>query len=326
MKYFLFLECFLQMKVPNSTRPTQYPHLKSCHCNCLTSGIFMRFGLNFTYSDISSTVFLNMMRFPFCKTSNYAVEYWGVKSEEEKGTEHVEEQRVIEAKIRMRQKEHQDEEERTLKRQYLSSSGQSMALGDMELSHAEGEEIVSDASCAPSSRSPVPPSRRNRPEEFGLDLEDIMAMEAIWLSIQERGKQSAPCYDSDSDLPEQRISSDDCYISPDNSLNMPPSCTSYYSSGGPSIGILHADGEWNLVHVTKTAEAGTSYRCSDSTDQDSEITNQPHQGVDVQDEGFQSLPASIVPESFEEQMMLAMEISLAEAQAMTQGPGITWHY
>ncbi|KAK4771504.1 hypothetical protein SAY87_032036 [Trapa incisa] len=267
--------------------------------------------LNFTYSDISSTVFLNMMRFPFCKTSNYAVEYWGVKSEEEKGTEHVEEQRVIEVKIRMRQKEHQDEEERTLKRQYLSSSGQSMALGDMEcgsaraqsrLSHAEGEEIVSDASCAPSSRSPVPPSRRNRPEEFGLDLEDIMAMEAIWLSIQERGKQSAPCYDSDSDLPEQRIFSDDCYISPAN------------------------NGEWNLVHVTKTAEAGTSYRCSDSTDQDSEITNQPQQGVDVEDEGFQSLPASIVPESFEEQMMLAMEISLAEAQAMTQGPGITWHY
>uniref|UniRef100_A0A7C9CMT5 RING-type domain-containing protein n=1 Tax=Opuntia streptacantha TaxID=393608 RepID=A0A7C9CMT5_OPUST len=59
-------ECFLQMKNPNSSRPTQCP---------------------------------------FCKTSNYAVEYRGVKSKEERGMEQIEEQKVIEAKIRMRQQE-----------------------------------------------------------------------------------------------------------------------------------------------------------------------------------------------------------------------------
>ncbi|KAJ0684303.1 putative transcription factor C2H2 family [Helianthus annuus] len=80
-------ECFLQMKTPNSTRPTQYPY-----------------------------------RCPFCKTLNYAVEYRGVKTKEEKGQEQIEEQRVIEAKIRMRQQEIQDEEERMLKRQETGSS------------------------------------------------------------------------------------------------------------------------------------------------------------------------------------------------------------
>ncbi|XP_077227644.1 E3 ubiquitin-protein ligase DA2-like isoform X4 [Tasmannia lanceolata] len=59
----------------------------------------------------------------FCKTSNYAVEYRGVRTKEEKGMEQAEEQIVIEAKIRMsRQQELQDEEERMLKRQQISSS------------------------------------------------------------------------------------------------------------------------------------------------------------------------------------------------------------
>ncbi|XP_065626866.1 E3 ubiquitin-protein ligase DA2 isoform X2 [Quercus suber] len=76
-------ECFLQTIDPNSTRPTQCP---------------------------------------FCETANYAVEYRGVKTEEEKCLEQIEEQRVIEAKIRMWQQEIQDEEERVLKRQELSFS------------------------------------------------------------------------------------------------------------------------------------------------------------------------------------------------------------
>nr|POE86263.1 hypothetical protein CFP56_07069 [Quercus suber] len=59
---------------------------------------------------------------PFCETANYAVEYRGVKTEEEKCLEQIEEQRVIEAKIRMWQQEIQDEEERVLKRQELSFS------------------------------------------------------------------------------------------------------------------------------------------------------------------------------------------------------------
>ncbi|KAJ0530799.1 putative protein Sip5/DA2 [Helianthus annuus] len=70
---------------------------------------------------------------PFCKTFNYAVEYRGVKAKEEKGLEQIEEQRVIDAKIRMRLQEIQDEEERMQRRQDMSSSSGIIV----------GEEIVS---------------------------------------------------------------------------------------------------------------------------------------------------------------------------------------
>ncbi|MBA0596558.1 hypothetical protein Gorai_013374, partial [Gossypium raimondii] len=60
--------------------------------------------------DPSYPVSFTLMKCPFCKTSNYAVEYRGVKTKEEKGIEQIEEQRVIEAQIRMRQQELQDDE------------------------------------------------------------------------------------------------------------------------------------------------------------------------------------------------------------------------
>ncbi|KAI9083118.1 hypothetical protein K1719_034851 [Acacia pycnantha] len=128
-------ECFLQMKVPNSTRPTQCP---------------------------------------FCKTANYAVEYRGVKSKEEKGLEHIEEQRVIEAKIRMQQQELQNEEERMQKRHEISISN---AVAASSISVVEGEEIVtSQDSCVTPMIRPLPAARSNRDDEFELDLEDIMVM------------------------------------------------------------------------------------------------------------------------------------------------------
>ncbi|PWA42023.1 RING/U-box superfamily protein [Artemisia annua] len=90
-------ECFLQMNTPNSTLPSQCP---------------------------------------FCKTFNYAVEYRGVKTKEEKGLEQIEEQRVIDAKIRMRRKEIQDEEERMQRRQEMSSS--SRIFEPTEIGYASG--------------------------------------------------------------------------------------------------------------------------------------------------------------------------------------------
>ncbi|KAJ6753955.1 E3 UBIQUITIN-PROTEIN LIGASE DA2 [Salix purpurea] len=143
-------ECFLQMKNPNSTRPTQCP---------------------------------------FCKTSNYAVEYRGVKTKEEKGLEQIEEQRVIEAKIRMRQQELQEDEDRIQKRLDVSSSSANIEPGELECgptdvpsdtAPVESGEIVSSQY---SIRRP-PHAGANRDAEFDLDLEDIMVMEAIWLSIQ----------------------------------------------------------------------------------------------------------------------------------------------
>uniref|UniRef100_A0A7C9A070 RING-type domain-containing protein n=1 Tax=Opuntia streptacantha TaxID=393608 RepID=A0A7C9A070_OPUST len=76
-------ECFLQMKNPNSTRPTQCP---------------------------------------FCKSLNYAVEYRGVKSKEERSLEEMEEQKVIEAKIRMHQQALLEEEERQRRKEEIGPS------------------------------------------------------------------------------------------------------------------------------------------------------------------------------------------------------------
>ncbi|CAL5424867.1 unnamed protein product [Camellia sinensis] len=96
----------------------------------------------FCYMKISNST--RPTQCPFCKTLNYAVEYRGVKTKEEKGIEQIEEQRVIEAKIRMRQQELQDEELRMLTRQEISSSSRSMLPGEVGYSTGEvDEEIVS---------------------------------------------------------------------------------------------------------------------------------------------------------------------------------------
>ncbi|KAG2252749.1 hypothetical protein Bca52824_082885 [Brassica carinata] len=89
----VYKSVFLQMKNPNSARLTQCP---------------------------------------FCKTPNYAVEYRGVKTKEEKGIEQVEEQRVIEAKIRMMENEKQDYEDKLQKRMESCSSSISAMTGEFE--------------------------------------------------------------------------------------------------------------------------------------------------------------------------------------------------
>lgn len=148
-------ECFLRMKNPSSSQPTQCP---------------------------------------YCKTSNYAVEYRGGKTKEEKSIEQIEEQRVIEAKIRIRQKEAEEDEERMQKRLESPSSRTSEVTADTEYgSAAEDEETVSSqGSCVTSH------PRVSRDGEFDYDLEDIMVMEAIWLSVQELGSQ-APDENSEED-------------------------------------------------------------------------------------------------------------------------------
>eukprot|EP00850_Spirogloea_muscicola_P006275 SM000029S10570 [mRNA] locus=s29:936744:940882:+ [translate_table: standard] len=76
-------ECFLQMKPPQVAKPTQCP---------------------------------------FCKAPGYAVEYRGAQTQEEKGVEQLEEQKVIEAKIRMRQQELDEDKERARTRTDSASS------------------------------------------------------------------------------------------------------------------------------------------------------------------------------------------------------------
>ncbi|XP_038998102.1 E3 ubiquitin-protein ligase DA2-like [Hibiscus syriacus] len=331
-------ECFLQMKNPNSTRPTQCP---------------------------------------FCKTSNYAVEYRGVKTKEEKGIEQIEEQRVIEAQIRMRQQELQDDEERMNKRQELGSSSTAVAAGDVQYnSVGDGssgeEEIFSSASLI---RQPSHP-RANRNDEFDIDLEEIMVMEAVWQSIQENSRhRNSNHVDAAASV---HYVSRDRYISPamttvagsssspsgglacaiaalaerqqtggessshNHDGNMLPGSSSRFynrseldpvagnyppADSAVGDGVMtpaRDEGKWGLDHGSEGAEAGTSSSSSDVTQDAGGIPEIP-QEHEVRG-SFQNAPGPgpIIPESYEEQMMLAMAVSLAEARAVTSGPGISW--
>jgi len=142
-------ECFLQMKSPTSCRPTQCP---------------------------------------YCKMLNYAVEYRGVKTKEEKGVEQIEEQRVIEAQIRMRQQELQDDAER-LKNKQTAAPTEAVTAAQVEFSHTGGTSTPAASSVQSND---VPSAQvqhselllRNaerlkqmRDNNFDMDLEEVMLME-----------------------------------------------------------------------------------------------------------------------------------------------------
>ncbi|CAL0326461.1 unnamed protein product [Lupinus luteus] len=341
-------ECFLQMKVPNSTRPTQCP---------------------------------------FCKTLNYAVEYRGVKSKEEKGMEQIEEQRVIEAKIRMRKQELRDEEERMNSKWEISPTNMNVEVADVEYSSSsvaasstsvvEHEEIVSSqGSCATSMVGPPSYARTNRDDEFDVDLEDIMVMEAIWLSIQENGRQRNLSFAdatpgqyignnrSVSSVVSQKTESSSspsgglaCAIaalaerqqtagessmssSSENttSLNMLQGSRRFYNrlrrdmvsyppidnlnevQPDDSVAMARGHSEWSMEHRPQVDETATSYESSVVAAADIvELSSLP-QSNEI-DGSLQCATNPIIPETFEEQMMLAMAVSLAEARAMSSGQG-----
>ncbi|KAG8070196.1 hypothetical protein GUJ93_ZPchr0006g43313 [Zizania palustris] len=162
-------ECFLQMKPIHTAQPTQCP---------------------------------------FCKTPNYAVEYRGVKTKEERSIEQFEEQKVIEAQMRMRQQALQDEEAKMRRKQNRCSSSRTIA----PTTEVEYRDICSTSFSAPSYRcaeqgteccSSEPScsaqasmrhfhSRHNRDDNIDMNAEDVMVMEAIWRSIQEQGSIGNP--------------------------------------------------------------------------------------------------------------------------------------
>ncbi|KAK6157469.1 hypothetical protein DH2020_011717 [Rehmannia glutinosa] len=319
--------------------------------------------------------------------SNYAVEYRGVKTKEEKGLEQLvrEEQRVIEAKIRMRQQELQDEEERMLKQREIRSS--SSMRGPTEVDYCstrapsfasaiESEEIADSHECsATTAVRPPPRQRQNREDEFDLDLEDIMVMEAIWLSIQENGRHQDPPYSDAAQSQEYSVVEDrsssamiapvsgSSSSSPSGGLacaiaalaerqqtsgetsnnynenisayNMPgcsrfsnrqsenyfPAESAIVVSPDSQLAMNGDDGEW-LDRRSQMAEVGTSYGGSDEFDDAISPNAIPQQ--DENQCGLQRVNGPIVPESFEEQMMLAMAVSLAEARARTSTPGVAW--
>ena len=110
--------------------------------------------------------------------------------------------------------------------------------------------------------------------------------------------------------------------------NYPPAVTSTDISPNDGMALTREDREWNVDHGSEVAEAGTSYASSDviedagTTDDAGSISALPP--PDQIEGNLQSVPEPIVPESFEEQMVLAMALSLAEARAMASGPGVSW--
>ncbi|XP_024980041.1 uncharacterized protein LOC112516994 isoform X1 [Cynara cardunculus var. scolymus] len=276
-------ECFLQMKTPNSARPTQCP---------------------------------------FCKTFNYAVEYRGVKTKEEMGLEQIEEQRVIAAKIRMRRREIQDDEERMLRRQEMSSSSSIIdpnEVGNISVivpCSSEGEEIVSTQQLGGSAITHPSGSTQNRDDEF--DLENIMLMEAIWLSFQEDDKRHRSYGDATQlakYAAEHRISA-----------AMSPRAEST-SSSSPSGGLA-----CTIARQQVGGESSSNSRFS-GREEGSEMVESG--GYDdwstVDDGGGRTTGAyplhddmAMEMESFEEQMMVAMAVSLSEARARTASPEIEW--
>lgn len=92
------------------------------------------------------------------------------------------------------------------------------------------------------------------------------------------------------------------------------------ASPDSQLAVTGDAGEW----ADHRSDIGTSYRDSDEFGDAISPTTGPHEDEN-HCSGIQPVAGSIVPESFEEQMMLAMAVSLAEARARTSTPGLAWH-
>ncbi|MBA0809270.1 hypothetical protein Gohar_024939 [Gossypium harknessii] len=216
-----------------------------------------------------------------------------------------------------------------------------------------------------------------RDDEFDVDLEEIMVMEAIWQSIQENSRHRKS---NNRDAASSVHVSVDRYVSPamatvagssssspsggfacavaalaerqqisgESSLdyngnvppfNMLPGSSRFYNRldrvsenrpaespvDMPTGGLMtpaRDEGEWGVDFGSEVAEAGTSYASPDVTEDIGGISTIPQQ--DEIRGSFLNVPRPIVPESYEEQMMLAMAVSLSEAKAMTSNPGVPW--
>ncbi|KAL6606676.1 hypothetical protein ACP70R_042329 [Stipagrostis hirtigluma subsp. patula] len=331
-------ECFLQMKSPTSCRPTQCP---------------------------------------YCKMVNYAVEYRGVRTKEEKGIEQLEEQRVIEAQIRMRQQELQDDAERMKKKQ-VAASTDAVTTAQVECCDTGGTSTpvassgqVNDVVSAQVQHSELllrnPEGfKQMRGNNFDMDLEEVMLMEAIWLSVQDQealgnsgsaatasppvpsrpytgsvttmaeaasssgfacavaalAEQQHMCGETSSAAAYQKTSNDILSRS-DRSFTENMSIVGSSSSDTrieePSSSGTHQTtegAEYSNDRWSELAEASTSCAGSDITVEGAATSFATSVGSNT--------GSGSVPDSFEEQMMLAMALSLVDARARASSPGLTW--
>ncbi|KAJ4798137.1 Protein SIP5 [Rhynchospora pubera] len=298
-----------------------YPSLNRSKCcaKCICTECFLQVKPHHTTRHVLC---------PFCKTTNYTVEYRGSKTKEEKRKEDIEEQKVIEAQIRLRQQEILDENERLQKRKNAATSsaipipseeeyrdlcGVTSSLPQRAAS-SDGYLSSQSASLSPSSTRPSP-STIARNGDYNLDLEEVMLMEAMWLSLQE---QESRAHD----------------INASQTVEMTPSPTS--SPGLASAVADLAEHQHGLRETSNSSSAMTANPTLDLS-----LCGSPIRGLVTREErqfdhwsttAERGASASSsysdagtmnwnVPESFEEQMRLALAISLAEARTRTRVSG-----
>ncbi|MCL7044750.1 hypothetical protein MKW94_014552 [Papaver nudicaule] len=217
-----------------------YPSLNRSRC-CM-KGICTECFLQMKPSPLTQ-----LTQCPFCKCSSYTVEYRGARTKEEKCIEQAQEQKVMEAKIRMRSEELQSSGQVRLANRNLSDMEvQSPASGSLEASNSGVQDLgafnlPSAGGHVDASESSVLNAWNERNAEFGVDLEELMMMEAIWRSIQDTASHKcAPEQSSGSNgigrsqienhLPYEIISS--------STLIDPPDCLPSDSvSGGIAIAV-----------------------------------------------------------------------------------------
>jgi hypothetical protein len=284
------------------------------------------------------------------------VEFRGVKSLEEKTMEAAEEQKVIEAKIRMRKQELLDDEEQEQRQKEKQRQEEANALPvtpavkvpspvvavelpescshDKPIEIPQQETETSDSSCddlessqvqgasgseeSSVSSNPAPqqqalvttlppteshiqlrpaPYARHRDEEFDFDLEDIMVMEAIWQSIQEQGT----CH-SYTTLCEAAASNQlSASAIPDAAATPSPEANRVYQhrrSGIMAGGLASAIAALAERHATKGEPLALK-----------SLQNRAPSEVAT------SSASVILPQSFEDQMMFAMALSITDAQS-----------
>ena len=94
----------------------------------------------------------------------------------------------------------------------------------------------------------------------------------------------------------------------DNTSEVPPDGT---------LAITRSHGEWDMDHGPDTAESAAHYADSAAADDGGSLSSLPK--PDDIEGSVETANDPVIPESFEEQLMLAMAISLAEASAMSSG-------
>ncbi|KAI3996585.1 hypothetical protein MKX01_009417 [Papaver californicum] len=244
-----------------------YPSLNRSRC-CM-KGICTE-----CFLQMKPSPFTQLTQCPFCKCSRYTVEYRGARTKEEKCIEQAEEQKVMEAKIRMRSEELQNSDQVRLANRNLSvMEVQSPALGFMEVSNGGVQDLgafnlPSADGHVDASESSILNAWNERNAEFSVDLEELMMMEAIWRSIQDTASHKCASERSSGSngigrsrienyLPYEIISSStltdlpDCLPSPSDSV-----------SGGIAIAvariaersILHSGSFHSIREISQTSQ------------------------------------------------------------------------